>query len=55
MLSDNYVWRGCTLWIAIETINPVLLMGSGGAAPVVEEGGVGLEVCGGNYRDSRIW
>ena len=47
MVSDNYVWRGHTLWIAIETIAPVLLIESGGGAPAVDNGGVGGGIGGG--------
>ncbi|MFZ3167618.1 MAG: hypothetical protein WA130_08385 [Candidatus Methanoperedens sp.] len=35
------MWSGDALWIAIGTITPVLLIESEGAAPVVDDGGVG--------------
>jgi len=41
MIFDNYVWSGDAIWIAIGTITSVLLIGGGGAAPVVDCGGVG--------------
>lgn len=41
MVSDNYVRSGDALWIAIETINPALLIESEGAAIAMDEGGVG--------------
>ena len=37
MIFDNYVWSGDALWIAIETITPVLI-----------ESGADLEYCGGH-------
>lgn len=37
------MWSEDALWIAIGTIAPVLLMESGGAAPVVDDGGVGRD------------
>lgn len=43
MVSDNYVWSGDALWIAIEMITPVLMVESEGAAPAADDGGVGGE------------
>ncbi len=53
MVFDNYVWSGDALWIAIGTITPVLLIG--GAAPVVDDGGVDLEDCGCNHAGAKLW
>ena len=43
MVYDNYVRRGFALWIVVGMITAVLLIEGGGAATIVDDGGVGIQ------------
>ena len=55
MIFDNYVWRVDTLCLAIGRITPRLLIWGRGAAPAVDDSGVGGRRGEDGYDAGEFW